>query len=51
MLNERMPIERAWWLGTAIVCAIAAVILLISGYQGYGAVLIAVGAAAAINLT
>jgi len=45
-----MPLARAWWLGTVAVCAIAAVILLVSGYQGYGAILIAVGAAAAINL-
>ncbi len=45
-----MPLARAWWLGTAVICAIAAVILLVSGYQGYGAVVIAVGAAAAINL-
>jgi hypothetical protein len=45
-----MPLARAWWLATVAVCAIAAVIVLISGYQGYGAVLIAVGLAAAINL-
>jgi hypothetical protein len=45
-----MPLARAWWLGTVFVCAIAAVILLLSGYQGYGAILIAVGASAAINL-
>jgi hypothetical protein len=45
-----MPLARAWWLATVAVCVIAAVILLVSGYQGYGAILIAVGAAAAINL-
>jgi len=45
-----MPLARAWWLATVVVCAIAAVILLLSGYQGYGAIVIAVGASAAINL-
>lgn len=45
-----MPLARAWWLATVVVCLIAAVIVLLSGYQGYGAVILAVGAAAAINL-
>jgi hypothetical protein len=45
-----MPLARAWWLATVVVCVIAAVIVLLSGYQGYGAVIFAVGAAAAINL-
>lgn len=46
-----MPLARAWWLATVVVCIVAAVIVLLSGYQGYGAVLLAVGLAAAINLT
>lgn len=45
-----MPLARAWWLATVVVCVVAAVIVLFSGYTGYGAVLLAVGAAAAINL-
>jgi hypothetical protein len=36
---------------TVGVCLLAAVLLLISGYSGYAAVLLAIGAAAAVNLT
>ena len=35
---------------TVGLCAIAAVLLLVSGYSGYAAILVAIGAAAAINL-
>jgi hypothetical protein len=35
---------------TVLACAIAGLALLLSGYQGYGAVVIVVGASAAINL-
>jgi hypothetical protein len=35
---------------TVGVCALAAVLLLISGYSGYAAILVAIGAAAAVNL-
>ncbi len=45
-----MPLARAWWLATVVVSIVAAVILLLSGYQGYAAVVGAVGLAAAINL-
>jgi predicted cobalt transporter CbtA len=45
-----MPLSRIWWLATVVVCAIAALILFLSGYQGYGAILVAVGLSAAINL-
>jgi hypothetical protein len=45
-----MPLARAWWLATVVICAVAAVIVLLSGYQGYGAILFAVGLSAAINL-
>jgi hypothetical protein len=38
------------WLVTVGVCVIAAVLLLVSGYVGYFGVLLAVGAAAAVNL-
>jgi hypothetical protein len=35
---------------TLAICLIAAVLLLINGYIGYSGVLLAVGAAAAVNL-
>jgi hypothetical protein len=43
-------LERAAWIITVAGCAIAAVILLVSGYQGYAGLSVAVGASAAINL-
>ena len=45
-----MSIGRIAWLVTALLCVLAAVILLVSGYQGYAAVVLVVGASAAINL-
>jgi hypothetical protein len=44
-------VSRIPWLVTALVCLVAALLLLVSGYQGYAAVALAVGASAAINLT
>jgi hypothetical protein len=38
------------WLLTVAAALIAAVLLLISGYQGYAALSVAVAASAAINL-
>ena len=38
------------WAATVAICVIAAILVLISGYIGYFAVLLAVAAAAAINL-
>lgn len=35
---------------TVGLCVVAAVLLLVSGYSGYAAVLVAIGLAAAINL-
>ncbi len=35
---------------TVGVCLVAALLLLISGYSGYAAILVAIGAAAAVNL-
>jgi hypothetical protein len=35
---------------TVGVCILAAVLLLVSGYFGYAAVLVAIGLAAAVNL-
>jgi hypothetical protein len=38
------------WAATVAICVIAAILVLISGYVGYFAVLLAIAAAAAINL-
>lgn len=45
-----MPLDRIAWLVTVAVCALAVVLLLLAGYQGYAAVTGAVGLAAAVNL-
>ena len=45
-----MSLERASWLTVAIVCGIAALVLLLNGYVGYPIVLAAVGLSAAVNL-
>jgi hypothetical protein len=45
-----VTIGRISWLVTALVCVIAGLALLLSGYQGYAAVVVVVGASAAINL-
>ena len=44
-----MPLSRISWLVTVAICLIAALLLLLSGYYGYSGVLLAVGAAAAVN--
>jgi hypothetical protein len=46
-----VSIVRIAWLVTVFACLIACVALLLSGYQGYAAVVLCVGASAAINLT
>ena len=51
--SETMPrvsLERVAWLSTVAACLLGAVLLLIAGYLGYGALAVAVGLAAAINL-
>ncbi|MEJ7750631.1 MAG: hypothetical protein WKF32_04170 [Thermoleophilaceae bacterium] len=45
-----MPLSRISWIVTVAICVIAAVLLLLEGYLGYFGVLLAVGAAAAVNL-
>jgi hypothetical protein len=45
-----VTVARIAWLVTVLVCVIVGVALLLSGYQGYGAVVLVVGASAAINL-
>jgi hypothetical protein len=45
-----VPLSRISWLVTVGVCVIAALLVLINGYVGYFAVLLAIAASAAINL-
>ena len=45
-----MTLGRISWLVTVVACLLAAVLLLVEGYVGYFGVLLAVGAAAAVNL-
>ena len=45
-----MPLPKVAWLVTVVICVIAAVILLLSGYIGYAGVVLAVALAASINL-
>jgi hypothetical protein len=45
-----VPLTRVAWLVTIAACLIGALLLLISGYQGYAALALAVGASAGINL-
>ena len=45
-----MSLERASWLTVVLVCAIAAAILVVEGYDGYPIVVGAVGLSAAVNL-
>jgi hypothetical protein len=45
-----VPLTRVAWLVTIAACLVTAVLLLVSGYQGYAALAVAVSASAAINL-
>ena len=45
-----MPLPRIAWLVTVGACLIAALVLLLSGYDGYAGIAVAVGRSAAINL-
>jgi hypothetical protein len=45
-----MQLSRIAWLVTVGICLVAAVILLLSGYDGYAGVAVAVAIAAAINV-
>ena len=45
-----MPLSRIAWIATVAICLIAALLVLLNGYLGYFFVLLAVGAAAAVNL-
>ncbi|MDX6680880.1 MAG: hypothetical protein QOG94_919 [Solirubrobacteraceae bacterium] len=48
--DARVPLQRIAWLVTVAAALITALLLFVSGYNGYGALAIAVGACAAINL-
>jgi hypothetical protein len=45
-----VTLSQISWGATVAVCVIAAVLVLVNGYVGYFAVLLAVAGAAAINL-
>jgi hypothetical protein len=45
-----MSLSRVAWITVATICAIASILLLVNGYDGYSAVLFFVGLAAAVNL-
>jgi hypothetical protein len=45
-----VPLSRISWLVTVGVCILAALLLVLNGYYGYSGLLLAVGAAAAVNL-
>jgi hypothetical protein len=49
--NIHVPLSRIAWLVTVAICLIAALLLVLNEYYGYSGVLLAVGAAAAVNLT
>ena len=48
--NSPVPLSRISWLVTVGLCLIIALLLLVNGYVGYFAVLLAVAAAAGVNL-
>ena len=48
--NSAVPLSRISWIVTVAICLIASLLLLLNGYQGYSGVLLAVGAAAAVNV-
>jgi uncharacterized membrane protein YczE len=45
-----VPLDQIGWATTVVICLVTVVILLLSGYVGYGAVVFAVACSAAINL-
>ena len=48
--SSSMSLARAAWITVTAICAIAAMLLLVNGYDGYSAVLAFVGLSAAVNL-
>ncbi len=48
--NEPMAFERAAWMVTVLASLVTALLLLLSGYDGYAGLGVAVAISAAINL-
>jgi len=48
--NNGVPLSRISWVVTVAICLLAALLLLLNGYFGYSGVLLAVAAAAAVNI-
>jgi hypothetical protein len=48
--NATSSLSRTAWITVTGICVIAALLLLINGYDGYSAVLLFVGVSAAVNL-
>jgi len=48
--DGQVPLKRIAWLVTVAAALITALLLFVSGYNGYGALAIAVAVSAAINL-
>ena len=48
--SSAMSLSRAAWITVTGICAIASLLLLVNGYDGYSAVLAFVGLSAAVNL-
>ncbi len=46
-----MDVPRASWITVVVACAIAALLFALNGYTGYAITVVAVGLAAAVNLT
>ena len=49
--NADVDLGRIAWVVTVLGCLVAVVVLVLEGYYGYAGVTLAVGLAAAINLT
>ena len=45
-----VPLSRIAWITTVVACIVAAILLFVSDYTGYGLLALAVAASAAINL-
>jgi hypothetical protein len=45
-----VPLERVAWIATVLLALVISLLMLLSGYNGYAALSVAVGASAAINL-
>jgi hypothetical protein len=45
-----MRLQRIAWLVTVVAAVVTSVLLLLSGYDGYAGVFLAIGVAATINL-